>query len=144
MTSSNKNDGNNNNKDNDEWISNFKQTIKPIGEVIAKSPIIKEDEPLRLALKTPTELLSLHIEHLYIITKGNRELILSNTKIIDRAISLLEDLSAKVNKDMSEEIKSMRKELEQEKENVNEKLKPYYDMLKESEECQERGSDVYG
>jgi hypothetical protein len=84
-----------------------------------------------------------HMILLYNIAAANRETIWSNMGTMNRAITLLEKLSARVNQELSEEVKSIRDELEQQKEKVEATLEPIRAKIEEDKERQKRGSGIY-
>jgi len=64
--------------------------------------------------------------------------------LMDRVISLLERLSAKVNEELSEEVKSIKNELKQQREKVETTLEPIREKIKEDKERQGRNREIYG
>jgi gas vesicle protein len=103
-----------------------------------------KDNFIREVLSLLSQMFSTDTTTLYRTTTFHREMLQDNANLMDRVISLLEKLSAKVNEELSEEVKSIKNELKQQREKVETTLEPIREKIKEDKERQGRNREIYG
>lgn len=126
----------------EERIELIEKTKKAIDDLIAAGAI--KDNFIREVLSLLSHMFTTDMTTLYRTTAFHREVLLDNANLMNRVISLLERLSAKVNEELSEELKSIRDELRQQREKVEATLVPIREKIKEDKERQERNREIYG
>lgn len=126
----------------EERIELIEKSQKAIDGLIAAGAI--KDNFIREVLSLLSQMFSTNTTMLYRTAASHREMLLDNADLMDRVISLLEKLSAKVNEELSEEVKSIKHELKQQREKVEATLEPIREKIKEDTECQERNREIYG
>lgn len=126
----------------EERIELIEKTKKAIDDLIAAGAI--KDNFVRAVLSLLSQMFSTDTTMLYRTAAFHREMLLDNADLMDRVISLLERLSAKANEELSEEVKSIKNELKQQREKVETTLEPIREKIKEDKERQGRNREIYG
>lgn len=126
----------------EERIEFIEKSQKAIDGLIAAGAI--KDNFIREVLSLLSQMFSTDMTTLYRTAAFHREMLLDNAHLMDRVISLLESLSAKVNEELSEEVESIKNELKQQREKVEATFEPIREKMKEDKERQERNREIYG
>jgi 1-aminocyclopropane-1-carboxylate deaminase/D-cysteine desulfhydrase-like pyridoxal-dependent ACC family enzyme len=97
----------------EERIEFIEKSQKAIEGLIAAGAI--KDNFIREVLSLLSQMFSTNTTMLYRTAAFHREMLLDNADLMNRVISLLERRSAKVNEELSEEVKSIKNELNQQR-----------------------------